>query len=353
MAVSRRQQAKRAARVACCTWTFLACVAAAGAADARGAAVDAATPQQQKDAQSLYERGVQRFKAGRFAEAARSFASSYEIVSSPNSHIMYARALREAGELNQAYEELALTQVEASELAARLPKYASTAEAAEAELAELGKRVAALSIRVSGTPGDAKVSVGDRQLPRERWLHVAVSPGPVAVSAVLPDGRRTTQPVKARVGQRIEVNLAFADAAQPVAGDAGQTGPVLGPVDSDHDRGTSSKPSLRPWAYVAGGIGAAGLVTFGVFGAMSRSTYSDLEDRCPGGDCPSGSQDDIDRGKSQQRIANIGLAIGVIGVATGVTLFVIDTSQHSGKSDSTNVALGVGPGSLQLEGSFR
>src|SRR5262245_59449258 len=90
---------------------------------AEGAAPNSASAEAQLKAQQVYEQGVLHFKAGRHADAAQSFKASYEIVASPNSHLMFARALRDSGELEAAFEELGATQKEASELAAKLPKY--------------------------------------------------------------------------------------------------------------------------------------------------------------------------------------------------------------------------------------
>lgn len=330
---------------------FLACLCRAEGALGAGAAVDAATPAQQQRAQELYNEGVGHFKGGRHADAAESFRKSYDVVASPNSHLMYARALRDSGKLAEAYEELALTQQEASELAARLPKYASTAESAEAELIEVRKRIAAISIEVRGDTPEVTVFVGPRQIPRERWRNVGLVPGNVDVSARLPGGRRAWQNVEARQGELVKVELDLSADAPPVAAGAEPSGTDPGSAPGQEDSGPTRERSLRPYAYIAGGVGIAGLVTFGVFGAMSRSTHSDLEDSCPGGVCPPERQDDIDAGKTQQTIANIGLAVGIIGIGAGVTLFVLD-----GKKESTasvrRLRVDAGPGSLHLKGSF-
>lgn len=351
LAVSRAPRRRGGRRVAPCLLLAAACVCVAPLAFARGAAVDAASPSEQQRAQELYDQGVQHFKAGRHGEAAEAFRKSYGVVASPNSHIMYARALRDAGKLNEAYEELALSQNEASELAVRIPKYASTAESAENELVELRKRVAAISITVVGDVPEALVFVGTRQVPRDRWRSVAVAGGAVDVSARLPSGRRAWQSVTAQIGSVTKVELDLRESAPPPAAALGRDAPSDQVGDGEFDRGAKRDHPLRPWAFVAGGVGVAGLATFGIFGAMSRSTYSDLESSCPNGQCPRGSQEDIDRGKNQQTIANIGLAVGVIGLATGVTLFVIDSGQSSAGAPR-RIAIGAGPGSVDVRGSF-
>jgi hypothetical protein len=260
--------------------------------------------------------------------------------------------LRDAGKLVEAYEELVLTQQEAGELAARLPKYASTGESAEAELLELRKRIAAISIDVKGDTPEVTVFVGSRQVPRERWRNVALAPGNVDVSARLPGGRRAWQAVEVRQGELVKVELDLTPDAPPTAAGTSPagTGDTTEP-GGEQDPGTGRAHKLRPWAYVAGGVGVVGLVTFGVFGAMSRSTYSDLEDSCPDGVCPPERQDDIDKGKTQQTIANVGLAVGVIGLGAGVALFVIDEKQSSGQT-RRRLQVGAGPGSISVRGSF-
>ena len=90
------------------------------------------------------------------------------------------------------------------------------------------------------------------------------------------------------------------------------------------DTSSMDRSKLRPWAYVAGGVGVAGLAVFTIAGLVSQSTYSDLEDSCGNGPCS--SQDDIDKidsGRSQQTIANVGLVVGLLGIGAGVTLFVL------------------------------
>ena len=105
----------------------------------------------------------------------------------------------------------------------------------------------------------------------------------------------------------------------------------------------------RTWAYIAGGVGAAGIVTFGVFGAMNRSKFNSLEDDCPNSVCLTDRSDDIDAGKRYQTIANVGLVVGVVGLGTGTVLYLL--SDDKGREQPTT-QVGVGPGSVTLQGTF-
>jgi hypothetical protein len=190
---------------------------------------------------------------------------------------------------------------------------------------------------------------------------VVASPG--AVDVVLSDSsgkELARKTVSAQVGQRTPVSL---DASPAPA-----AAPAAAPPTSDDDKPPSaandSKPAdtpppatnrtkLRPFAYVAGGVGVVGLATFAIFGLMSNSTYSDLKSACPpaNGGCPSsaGKSGEISSGQTQQTVANIGLPVGIVGLAVGATLFVLSMPP---KSSAAGTALVVGPGYIGVKGSL-
>lgn len=333
-----------------CSSLCLALLTAAAPAGAEGVAPHLADPQQKQNAQAAYEQGVAHFKEREFSEAAEAFGRSYGIVASPNSHLMFARALREAGRLREAYEELALAQAEAGRLAETAPRYGATAESAEAEMLELRKRVAVLRLRLAGGGPDATIDVGDRTVPRGRWAAVAVEPGAVDVVARRPGGQRDWKQVTAQLGKVVTVDLDLrppedrerVGAAQPKAADRGSS--TAGVVDVGEQ---SESESLMPWVWVAGGVGAAGIATFAIAGSMSRSTFSDLDGDCPNKQCPPGREGDIDKGKREQTIANVGLLIGLVGAGAAATFYFIETSR-----EGPRVGVGVGPGSVSLAGAF-
>ena len=60
----------------------------------------------------------------------------------------------------------------------------------------------------------------------------------------------------------------------------------------------------------------------------------------------------ISTGKTQQAVANAGLAIGVIGVAAGATLFVLSLRKKPSDAGQPSAGLVVGPTWLGAEGSF-
>jgi hypothetical protein len=110
-----------------------------------------------------------------------------------------------------------------------------------------------------------------------------------------------------------------------------------------------TRSPLRSWAYVSGGIGAAGLLTFGIAGLMARSTYDDLNGACHGVACPPDKAGEVSSGKAEQTLADVALAVGIAGVAAGATLFALSLPR---KTPSSSAVLVVTPAGAGVRGSW-
>src|SRR5690606_34506039 len=109
-------------------------------------------------------------------------------------------------------------------------------------------------------------------------------------------------------------------------------------------------PHRRETAYVAGGLGMAGALTFGVFGLLNHAKYSDLEDECDNRVCNSSQRNDAERGHTYQVAANVGLIVGVVGLGTALALILTEDETPTAKQKGTRVALG--PGQITVKGTF-
>jgi hypothetical protein len=306
---------------------------------AAGAPIASATKEQWSAAQKTFKVGDDLYDAGRFAEAITAYRASYEIVASPNSRLMIARALREQGLLAEAHVEFEATLSEAQAGLASDPKYESTVTAAETEKAALEPKLARLRLKLVGNPELTSLTVNERQLAQDDVSGpVFVTPGSISVVAKSGDGRQARAEASVAAGEETELVLEFPAPAAP------QTAP---PPPAPVQAASPSVP-LKTLSYVAGGVGVAGLVAFGVFGVLNNGKHGDLEDSCPDGRCAPGRQDDIDAGRRYQLLANVGLAVGVVGLGAGVTLFVLSSRSER----RTGWSLGVRGDSVQLKGRF-
>jgi hypothetical protein len=309
-------------------------------ARADGALPGSATPVQRVQAQARFVRGRELMAKKQYEQALREFRASHEIVTSPNTRLEIGRCLRVMGRPVAAYAELGRTAVEAKELLAQDNRYQRAYDSAMAERAEIEPQLGFVSLSIENPADDTKVSVGGEELRRAAWnepapvvagsTQIVVSTSghaPVSRTVQLSAGQRTSLTIDAQSGERLGE-----PSAEPV--------PPPRPVEAH------SSP-LRTWAYVAGGVGGAGLVTFAIAGAMAHSTYNDLNGACGGGPCPQSKAGEISSGKTQQTVANVGLGVAVVGAAAGVTLFVLSMPRAP-----SSAAVVVGPSWMGVRGSF-
>jgi hypothetical protein len=299
---------------------------------------------QKAGAQQTFEAGGKLYDAHHFEEALAAFRASYQIVASPNSHLMVARCLRDLGRTLEAYREYEAVAKEAVEKGDR---YESAAHASGEERAELQQKIALLTLRVAEPPAGLTVKIGDAPVDLAALgTALPLEPGTVVVTAQAPSGASARADVTLTPGSASEVELKL---AMPAA-DAPAPPPPPAPVV--HVETPASGVPLRTWAYVAGGVGVAGLATFGIFGAMSSSKYSSLESSCPGRRCGPGGQDDVNAGKSFQTIANVGLVLGVVGIGTGTTLFLLSRGRPKEGAAAREIRVQIGVGSVAMGGRF-
>jgi hypothetical protein len=324
---------------------------ASSVAAASGVAPGEATPAQKAEAMAHFTAGKQAIEQKNGEKAALELRASLEVVNSPNARLVLARALRDSGSLGDAWTEYGRTIGDATKLAATEDRYAKTADAATLERGELAPRLAFVVVALAHAPAGATLKAAGRPVSADE------SSGPIpvpagAVDVVLLDAsgkELARQTVSAATGQKTAVALD----AQPQLAPRPATEPAQSEKrDEAHvaetPPATSGGSKLRPYSYVVGGIGVAGLALFAAYGIIDNSTYSDLQSSCPHNACPPAKQSEVDAGRTQQTVANVSLVVGAVGVAAGVTLFVLSLSPKS----STSAGLVLAPGYLGLRGSL-
>jgi hypothetical protein len=119
----------------------------------------------------------------------------------------------------------------------------------------------------------------------------------------------------------------------------------------------SSSPNRVP-AYLALGVGGAGIVVGTIFGILALGNKSSLDSDCPLGKdaCPPDKQADVNSLNSSlgtnALLSTLGLSIGVVGLGAGTYLFVSAKSDTGPKSARVEVRPWIGPGSAGWVGSF-
>jgi hypothetical protein len=253
--------------------------------------------------------------------------------------LMVARCLSRLGRDLEAYEAFRTTEEEARAAPGDRKKYESTAVAAKNEGAETRARLGSVVVAVAGT-----ASVGGRDVGPMQSKPLIVNPGTVVVSFQTAAGTIDEDMEVAPGDEKtITVTPPLPPAAAPVA--AGSPPPP--PAEP-------SGINQKTLAYVVGGIGLAGFATFAVFGILNNSKFDDLERSCDAdGTCPASLAEDGETGRTYQTVANVGLGVGIVGVAAGVTLFLTAPSSSPERDASrTGPRLAIGPGSVRVDGRF-
>jgi hypothetical protein len=326
--------------------------------------------------------GARAFHDQKWAEAADLFSRAESLVHAPP-HVLYlARAQVKLGQLVKAQENYNKIIREHLDAAAPKPFHDAQAEAAR-ELRDLEPRIASVKTSVQGDAKNLKVTMDDAvipsalvgvQRPVDPGTHRFQASGDGQVSDVVTitvkEAARETVTLTLKPGAPPPVAAnaepAPASPAAPTPSAAPPSGAPAAPaavaVDTTSAGGSNG---TRAFAYVALGVGTAGVALATVFalGAKSRhdeadSLYDQYQCGLPG-NCNSTQQSAITEldheANNKKTLANVGLAVGIAGLAGGAVLFVM--SSHGGGSEktsarATNVGVWLGPGSAGLRGSF-
>ncbi len=275
-------------------------------------------------AQALYQQK-------RCGQALPKFRRLVKGTASPNAQIYVARCLRELGKLAEAYQSYSATIQAANAKASEEERYAATRSAAAAERAALESKVARLVIASAEASEGLVVKVDGEELePSLVGEVLGHMPGRARIEATAPGRGSFEKTVELQAGARETVTIVLSE-GQGVAAQANSDGSTPGQTTGDSGvAGADVGGGSNTLAFIALGVGAAGLGTFGVAGIMANQKFDELEKDCNGAACPEDRRSDVESGQRLDTIANIGLIVGGVGLATGAGLLLF-----GGKSKQT------------------
>ena len=312
-------------------------------------------------ARTWANQGAQAYDEGRYADCVDLFTRAEALVHAPP-HLLYvARANAKLGKLVKAYE--AYVRITREELPAGAPRAFADARAAAAdEQKALDGRIPSLKIVVDG-PGSENATV--------TMDGVAVPKAAIGIARPVDPGAHALEARSDRSGSGV-VKITLAEGAaqtiplplHPVAVAAGGTGD-----GTDHTAGTSQTPeqtaggdgagsSTRTAAWIALGVGAAGLVAGTVFVFVNRNDRTSANALCsgPGGVCPPDKKNDVtsldSSADTAATVAWIGYGVGVAAAATGAALLIFGGPSKAAVPTASRVEPWIGAGSAGIRGRF-
>jgi hypothetical protein len=110
------------------------------------------------------------------------------------------------------------------------------------------------------------------------------------------------------------------------------------------DKGTKKSKTL---AYVALGVGGAGMVVGGITGFLALGKKSDLEG-CVNERCPTNQKSTLSSAKSMATASTVGFTIGFVGVGVGVVLLLTGAGSGNAALDKPQLAKHE-PGDVKVE----
>lgn len=313
-------------------------------------------------ARKLATDGVAALQQGDAELGSQKLEKAFELLQAPSIALWSARALVKRGRLVEASERYLqagrLPSSEGNEQAVQMQAQKDAAR----ELAELNPRIPKLVVAVDGaSPDEVTVSLDGKSVPsallgEEQFAN----PGAHQVTGVR-GAEHTDEAVTLVEAQSARVVLHF---HQPAAGALApspaptQTTPPSNPPKASgavSSAGTAEPGASHTLAFVALGVGAAGLLTGGITGIVALGKHSDLNDNpaCHDGTCFDSVQGDVDSFRTMRTVSSIGFIAGGVFVATGLVLLLTSgPSQKKGEREAPQLALALTPGGASVAGSF-
>ena len=300
-------------------------------------------------AEALFVAGRADMDAGNFDAACQKFRQSEQLDPAVGTKFNLADCEEKRGNLATAWELFKAVE-------GRVPASDERHQIARQRREAVEPRVPKLKIVLApGAPPNTKVRMGAVELTAAALaVPLPLDPGQHELVVTAPDHGERRFGVVLEEGRVQEVTVQPGDpvAAAPVAPapapapapptppPAPAGGPVLAPGNQP-PVAADTAPSAggdRTLGYVAGGVGAAGLLVGTVTGILAMGKAKTADDHCwdtPTKACDQEGVDANSSGKTLAAISTVGFAVGVVGVGLGT--YLILTAGDEGQPETALV----------------
>ena len=322
-----------------------------------------AAAQDSATAGALFEKGVADMEASQFASACPAIEESQRIDPRPGT-------LFTSAECNARWGKVARSAAQYQEyvdLVSRLTReqqqrHKARADIARAQLSKLKPTVPTLTLVM---PADAPAGTfvtrnGEELKAAALGLPLPVDPGEYVIVTHVPGAPDHETKVAILLGENkriaLEISKPAGSAPAPTPAPAARTEAVpssASRVDAlEPPHGSGRKTA----AYVAGGVGIAGIVVGSVSGILVLGKKSTVGDNCDGMSCNDTGLAAAKSGQNLAIISDIGFGVGIAGLALGTILLVTSggdaTEAHASRATRWQPVLVAGNGAVGT-GLFR
>ncbi|MBX3182376.1 MAG: PEGA domain-containing protein [Polyangiaceae bacterium] len=324
----------------------------------------AQTDEERAAARSLAEQGFSAYNAENWREALDRFERAESLMHAPP-HLLYAaRASAKLGGFVKARE--LYNKILREDLPATAPAaFRDAKRDAAAELPEVEKKIAYLTIQIAGAPaGSAEVKLDGALVPSALiGVERPVDPGTRQITVSAAGFEPATQEITLEEAGRESIEITLTPAAGGDVTPPGGEEPGEGFSGSTDDIDTSGMSPMRLGAFISLGVGVVGLGLGALFMIQAGGTQSDSDKlfddpangcsrRTPLNPAACNESDSLnDDAAGQRSLGAVGLIVGGAAVATGVVLFILSGKEKQAAS-GPSVTPWVGLNSLGVSGTF-
>ncbi|MCC6214607.1 MAG: hypothetical protein IT376_07045 [Polyangiaceae bacterium] len=260
-------------------------------------------------AEALFQQGRAAMDRGDYVAACPKFRESNRLDPAPGTVFNLADCEERVGRLATAWTLF-------QEVAQKLPPSDPRHGVAKGRADALSPRLPRLTVRLAAPDSSGVVVRRDGVVLRAASLDVPlpVDPGEHELSVEAPG--RVRRLVKIDVGEGASETVTL-ELGAPV--DAGGDERPPGSRPGRPDAGSAGAPTL---AWVAGGIGIAGLVLGGVAGLATLDAKSSADAECPAKRCSPEGYAAVEDGRTFATLSTVGFVVGAVGVGVGAYLWL-------------------------------
>ncbi len=304
-------------------------------------------------ARALGQQGQEAFDAKDFKKSEESFRRADALFHAPTLSLGLARSQAAQGKFVEAWENYNRIIIEGT---TSTPTFAKALADAKTEIGAIEGRRSRVTVNVAGV-ASPRVSLDDQPLKTEA-LGIAffVNPGTHTVLASADGFKPETRSFAVAEGKSETVSLSLqpapeAQAATPGAALTASPAPVAFAPTASADTGTTGGANHVP-AFVAFGVGGAGLITGVIAGVVAVGKHNTLNTECPSGTCGPAQQSDLDSYHTMGLVSTVGFVIAGAGAAAGVVLWIVAPKSSAHASGSAWIAPFVTPTGVGAVGGF-
>jgi hypothetical protein len=333
-------------------------------------AADDASATETAAARSLAVEGLKLAQANNCAEAVPKLERAEKLYHSPVVAIRLGECYVSVGRLVEGTEVLRKSLREPQQ-GEPTPALAKALERAQKLLDTTKPRIAGLTVKVAAVQ-DMTVKIDGVVVPSALVdTEVPTDPGEHSVEVSAPGFLKSATRLSVAEGEKKSVTLTLTRdpnaAVAPIAAPDAASKPAApatvaaAPAPAPSPAPPAERAPNRTGAYVARGVGAAGLVTGGVLGLLTMQKHNDLKGDCPDGVCPPERRSDLDSAKQLGNFSTVAVGVGAAGLLLGTVLFFTASPSNADRAAPateprfaglSRPRVAVGPTQIQLGADF-